>query len=100
MNLTPGVTNVLIDYVLRINNNKLTKPFVIAIATQWKRSNIMTVEDAMEFAGKEQQKNTKKEYKKEPKTLLKPEWIDKSIERSEASIDEENRVKDLLKDFE
>ena len=30
--LTPGVVNVLIDYVLKINNNKLTKNYCLAIA--------------------------------------------------------------------
>ena len=35
--LTPGVVNVLIDYVLKINDNKLTRNFIITIANQWKR---------------------------------------------------------------
>jgi replication initiation and membrane attachment protein len=99
MNLMPGVVNVLIDYVLKINNNKLTKAFVITIATQWKRSNIMTVEDAMEFAGKEQKVNHKKVPYNKTKTLLKPEWIDKDMDKDEASKDEQQRVNDLLKEF-
>ena len=32
MNLNPGVVNVLIDYVLKINNNKLVKNFIELIA--------------------------------------------------------------------
>ena len=55
--LNPGVVNVLIDYVLRINDNKLNKNFVEAIASQWKLSNINTVKDAMLQAEKEYKKN-------------------------------------------
>jgi len=51
--LTPGVVNVLIDYVLKINNNKLTKNFILTIASQWKRSNIKTVSAAMDICKKE-----------------------------------------------
>lgn len=97
LELTPGVTNVLIDYVLRINNNKLTKAYVIAIATQWKRSNIETVEEAMTFAGKEQTKKTKPSYK--PKENLKPDWIDKTFETNQASAEEEAKLKARLEKF-
>lgn len=99
MNLMPGVVNVLIDYVLKINNNKLTKAFVISIATQWKRSNIMTVTDAMEIAGKEQKKYVSKPSKQVSKTLLKPEWMDKNLDKEEASKEEEEKLKELLKEF-
>ena len=50
LELKPAVVNVLIDYVLRINNNKLTKNFIETIAGQWKRLNIETAEDAMNQA--------------------------------------------------
>ena len=64
LDLKPGVVNVLIDYVLKINNNKLTKAFVDTIASQWKKSNIETVEDAMKIALEEQKK--RKENKAVP----------------------------------
>lgn len=51
--LLPGVVNVLIDYVLEINNMKLTKAFVEKIAGQWARKNIKTVKEAMELAKEE-----------------------------------------------
>lgn len=87
--LNPGVVNVLIDYVLRINNNKLTKNFCLAIAAQWKRSNIKTVEEAMKICIKENKtkketKTTKKVVKKEEK----PEWFDKNFEEQEATEEE------------
>ena len=85
--LPPGVVNVLIDYVLRINDNKLTRNFVLTIANQWKRSNIKTVEEAMNICKKENKaKNTKKvrPIKKEEK----PDWFDKNIEEDVASTDD------------
>ena len=38
--LKPAVVNVLIDYVMRVNDKKLSKNFVETIAGQWKRLNI------------------------------------------------------------
>ena len=52
MKLKPGVVNVLIAYVLKINNQKLSKNYVETIAGQWKRLNIETVEDAMRLSEK------------------------------------------------
>lgn len=97
MDLTPGVVNVLIDYVLRINNNKLIKTFVISIATQWKRSNIKTVEEAMSYAEEEQRKTKKPTIK--TKSAIKPEWIDKTIDANHANEEEKRSVEDLLKEF-
>lgn len=90
LNLKPGVVNVLVDYVLKINNNKLTKSYVEVIASQWSKSNIETVEDAMKLAEEEYKKrknnnkvnNTKKVQKQTPK------WLDKAIEEEMASEDD------------
>ncbi len=87
--LTPGVVNVLIDYVLKINNNKLTKNFVLTIAAQWKRSNVKTVEEAMKICKKENK--SKKEIKKVTKTIKKeekPNWYGKEVEEETASEEE------------
>ena len=99
--LTPGVVNVLIDYVLRINNNKLTKNYVETIAGQWKRLNIETVEDAMNQAYEESKnKKTKVKTKTNYKTEeILPEWFNKDIQKKEMTKEEEDEVKDLLKDF-
>lgn len=94
--LKPGVVNVLIDYVLRINDNKLTKNFVEAIASQWKRSNIETVEQAMEISKQEFKK--KDLYKKEAvskKEEAKPEWFDKNIEIKE-DLERQKRIEEML----
>lgn len=95
MNLKPGVVNVLVDYVLKINNNKLTKGFVEAIASQWAKSNIETVEDAMDIALKESK--AKNKGKKKTNIEEKPIWFDKEIDAKEASSE---KIKELEELFE
>lgn len=85
--LNQGVVNVLIDYVLKINNNKLTKNFCLAIASQWKRSNIKTVPEAIEICKKEN-KGKKEMKKKTIKKEQKPDWYNKTIEEEVASEEE------------
>jgi len=84
--LKPGVVNVLIDYVLKINKNKLVKAFVEQIATQWRRSNINMVADAIEFAKSENNTKVTKKTKATNKKL--PTWLDSEIE-AELMSDEE-----------
>jgi len=97
--LTPAVVNVLIDYVLKINNNKLTKNFVETIAGTWKRLGIETAEDAMNQAIKETKKKYSKKNVKVKKEEILPDWVDKEYEKKEMSKEEIDEVKDLLKDF-
>lgn len=97
--LSPGIVNVLIDYVLKINDNKLTKNFCTAIATQWKRSNITTVEDAMNLCKKENKSKTKKtstgtNIKKQE---AKPEWYGAKLEEELASAEEIEALERMLK---
>ena len=89
LDLKPGVVNVLVDYVLKINNNKLTKSYIDTIASQWSKSNIETVEDAMNFAESEYKKRTpnRKESTKVVKKVS-PKWLDQAIEEEMASADE------------
>lgn len=85
LNLKPGVVNVLIDYVLRINNNKLNKAYVEKIASQWIRCNINTVADAINIAKGENKKKIKQQSKK------LPDWLDKEI-KSDLMSEEELRA--------
>lgn len=72
--LNSGVVNVLIAYVLKINNEKLNKNFVETIAGQWKRLNIETVEEAMRYTEKEHKKMKKlMEDKKKTITQAPPQ---------------------------
>ena len=85
LNLKQGVVNVLVDYVLKINNNKLTRSYVEVIASQWSKSSVETVEDAMKLAETEYKK--RKRPKDTVKTIKKqtPKWLDKAIEEEMAS---------------
>ncbi len=98
LDLKAGVVNVLVDFVLKINNNKLTPKFVEAIALQWKRSNIETVEDAMSIAKKEYK--SRNENKTSSASKVTPKWMNKTIESEAADPDEEQKMKDLLSEFE
>lgn len=99
--LKPAVVNVLIDYVLRKNNNKLTTGFVETIAGQWKRANIETASDAMAFAEAEHKKTLKYKEKFEEKktTTKKPEWFDEKIEKKEVSEDEAKKLKEMMEKY-
>ena len=61
--LKPGVVNVLIDYILKTNNNKLTRNLAETIAGQWQRLKIETVDEAMRVAEKEHKKYKKTTFK-------------------------------------
>ncbi|MBQ8473087.1 MAG: DnaD domain protein [Bacilli bacterium] len=103
--LNPGVVNVLIDYVLKINNKKLNKDYIETIVGQWKRLKVETVVDAMEVCKKEHKKFKKTVFKNDYKVQSKKEenfdnlplWFDKKIEKQDSGLDELNEV---LKDFE
>lgn len=94
--LKPAVVNVLIDYVLKINNNKLNQAYVETIAGQWKRSGVETAKDAMSLAEKEHKKKHKKVSVKEEKI---PVWFNENIEKEEVSEEERIELETLLKDF-
>lgn len=101
--LNPGVVNVLIDYVLKINNKKLTRAYLETIASQWKRLNIETVEEAMKAAEKEYKKYKKQDDGKLIAKTIKeealPEWFNQNIKKEEISEEDEKSLKDMLKEF-
>ena len=99
LELTPAVVNVLIDYCLRKNNNKLTTGYVEAVAAQWKRADLKTADEAMKFSAKEHKKSLKKMNEKEKEKVNAPSWFNENIEKSEISAEEEQELQDLLKEF-
>ena len=96
LNMPPAVINVLIDYVLRINDNKLNKSYLETIAGQWTRLGIKTAKDAMNQAKKEYKKKSKKEIKKDTKL---PIWLDNEKKGTEISEEEKEEIETLLKEF-
>lgn len=99
--LKPGVVNVLVDYVLKTNDNKLTRTLVETIAGQWKRKNIETVEDAMDIARKNHaainKSKTISSKVKNDKNV--PIWFDKDVTANSASDEERSQIEELLKEY-
>ena len=100
--LNPGVVNVLISYVLRVNNEQLTKSYVETIAGQWKRLNIETVEEAMKITEKEHKK-LKKIVKSKEKTVKEdkniPAWFNKEQDVSEINNEEKEELDKILEEL-
>lgn len=105
MKLNPAVVNVLIDYVLKTQNNRLVKGFIETIASEWKRNNIETAKEAMEYAEKTHKKLKKYEKektKKEEKVLINettPTWFDKNIKKQVITDEEKEELNNLLKEY-
>lgn len=105
--LNPGVVNVLISYVLKINHEQLTKGFVETIAGQWKRLNIETVEEAMRLSEKEHKKmkkmvesKEKNSTKEKKKTISSdPAWMDKEHDITEVSDEERDELDKILSEL-
>ncbi len=100
--LKPAVVNVLIDYVLKKNNNKLNNAFVETIAGQWKRLGIETAKDAMEVAEKEHKKYVNKFNKVSVKKVSEdpPVWFDEKISKESMTEEEEKELESMLKKYE
>ena len=97
--LKPGVVNVLIDYVLNVNEKKLTRGLVEMLAGEWQRLGIETVEEAMNTAEKEHKKRNKRIVKIEIKSQNIPDWFDKKISKKEINDGEDNQLEELLKEY-
>ena len=105
--MTPGVVNVLIAYVLKINNQKLSKNYIDTIEGQWKRLNIETVEEAMRISEKEHKK-LKKQFENKSKVTTTvnhskqsrkeelPDWFDKELKNEEMSEEDMKELDDIL----
>ena len=100
--LNPGVVNVLISYVLKVNNEQLTKSYVETIAGQWKRLGIETVEEAMKITEKEHKKFKKVAGKKNTKVKEEkslPAWFNKEQEIEEINKEEQEELDNILKEL-
>ncbi len=99
LKLSPAVVNVLIDYVLKKNDNKLNRAYIETIAGQWKRSGIETADEAMSLAGK----NNKKVSQIAPKSIKNKEavpiWLKKDIKKEELDDVERKELEELMKGF-
>lgn len=97
LEMPPAVVNVLLDYVLIKNNNRLSRAYVETIAGQWKRAGLKNAEEAMRFAEKENNKMSKKNQN--VKTDNNPVWFNKDNQKEELSEKEKQEVENLFKEF-
>lgn len=97
LEMPPAVVNVLLDYVLRKNNNKLATNYIETIAGQWKRAGLKNATEAMNFAEKENKKYTKK-FDNE-KVTKEPVWFNKVNEASKVTEADKEELENLLKEF-
>lgn len=101
--LEPGVVNVLLDYIFKVYNQKLTKSLAYTIAGQFTRKKVKTVEEAMDVAKKEyfarekslnksRQKGSKTNYHSGQKKVRHeplPKWMTDEAWNKEESDDEQ-----------
>lgn len=101
--LTNGVINVIIDFVLAMNQNVLSRSFAEKIAASFNRENIETTIDAMNYCNNYLDKINQKAKKKtetkvsetnkiQNKEISKDEWNDlfeKEGEKDDGKIDSE-----------
>ncbi len=104
LKLNPAVCNVLIDYVLKTQNNRLPKAFIETIAGEWKRANIETAKEAMEYAEKVHKKLKKLKNKEVVKKSniseeKLPVWFNQKQEKNNMSIEDKEELEDFLKEF-
>lgn len=98
LQFSPAVCNVLIDFILKTQNNRLVKSYVEVIAGEWKRADLKTAKEAMEYAEntykKLKQNNTKKSNVKKQETI--PEWFGKVHEKEEMN---DTELEGFFKEF-
>lgn len=98
--LPAGVINVLIDYALRINDGKLIPKYLEAIAGEWSRKGVKTVNDAMNIAEKGHKKVVKNVKESQSKVSVKaPSWMYKENEKQEMSQEDIEEMEELLSEF-
>ncbi len=98
LEMPPAVVNVLLDYVLRKNNNRLSRAYIETIAGQWKRAGLKNASEAMDFAEKENAKFNKK-LATNKSNIKDPVWLNKDNQKEELTEEEQKEIEDLFKEF-
>ena len=98
LEMPPAVVNVLLDYVLRKNNNRLSRAYIETIAGQWKRAGLKNASEAMEFAEKENAKFNKK-IASNKKEIKDPVWLNKDNQKEDLTEEEQKEIENLFKEF-
>lgn len=95
--LTNGVINVIIDFVLQMNNNVLSKYSVEKIASSISRENIETAIDAMQYLNENYTGSQKKRASTIKSNSKKANKAEKKEEQSDILSDED--MEKLLEEF-
>lgn len=98
LEMPPAVVNVLLDYVLRKNNNRLSRAYIETIAGQWKRAGLKNASEAMDFAERENAKFNKK-LATNKNNIKDPVWLNKDNQKEELTEEEQKEIEDLFKEF-
>ena len=86
LGLKPAVVNVLIEYVLGKNDNRLSKNYIESIAASWTRKHIDTAMDAYyELTGKEKDEQEEVEVK---------------VQKAEPIVETSSQLDELLKELQ
>ena len=93
LNLNTGVINVLLDYALLVNNNKLSTNYVMKIGASLVRENITNAYDAMNYFNKGRKKNNKNSYR------VTNNVQSEEVVRKNVNIDEEEDYENFLKEM-
>lgn len=99
LKFNPAVCNVLIDYILKTQNNRLVKSYVEVVAGEWKRANLETAKEAMEYAEKSHKKFKRIKPVKTKKEETTPDWFNKNLEKEELSSETKEELEDFLKEY-
>ncbi len=108
--LTPGVMNVLLDFIIETQDKKLSKNYVEKFASHWARARVKTVREAMNLAIKELQQPAKKKSSAGTGNQAKfsarkdkvPEWISNPKEpemTEEERAEKKKKLKNLLSKY-
>lgn len=96
-NLPAGVINVLVDYVLKVNEGRLNKSYLETIAAEISRKGIKTVPDAMDNLKRSRNKQANKNTIK--KVALIPSWMGENVAPEAMSQEEIEELESMFKEF-
>lgn len=110
-NLSFGVINILLQFVMLKEDMKLPKTYIFEIASNWKKKGIKTAEQAYEYAMKVNQPKkdsypTKNRYKQKQLASreMTPKWLEERDEKPEKdnkqhNVEEDEKLKNDREQF-
>ena len=97
MHFSSEVTNVLVEYVLSVSENRLVRSFVESVAATWLRNKVNTVEDALKMA---ENKPVRRTSAKSNRKASMPKYLESNTASSELSDEERELLLQKLSQLE